>query len=245
MRNIFHFFKKKTEKPGVEYVPNLPDMPAPSEAAGTAMVDFITGELDISSFIERYRTNPDIADWLQSIVDYVIQYNVPPRRRFVTDVSGGEEREYLSHSTVEKFIPDSSGTYPRHEYIWESVRQYICYFEPHTIRGAFAIFTLVADIYYQYDFMMVDRTDKYENDYAFMLETIPRYVNSVDGEAYIQKMIIPRFPETMSKTARKQRIRAAIREDFTRECKQYPRWLQESEWPVGASGIPMVLSVKR
>lgn len=66
---------------------------------------------------------------------------------------------------------------------------------------------------------------------------IPDYLSGGESEKYIQKNIIPLFPDTMKKTERKKAIKAKIKECFKSE-KGYPCWPQGSEWPLDKEGNP-------
>ena len=105
-----------------------------------------------------------------------------------------------------------------------------------TASGASTFYIEVYSIYYQID-QSVPFCYKYGDAYSFAIEVIPEYLEGGESEKYIQKHIIPLFPETMKKTERKKAIKAKIKEAFKSE-KGYPCWPQASEWSMDKEGKP-------
>lgn len=91
-------------------------------------------------------------------------------------------------------------------------------------------------IYYQID-QSIPFCYKYGEACRFAIEVIPEYLEGGTSEKYIQKHIIPLFPETMKKTERIKAIKAKIKETFKSE-KGYPCWPQSSKWPMDKEGKP-------
>lgn len=79
---------------------------------------------------------------------------------------------------------------------------------------------------------------KYENDYDFLLDIQPAWLN-IDDDSIFQK-IIAEIPQDFSKNKRiklgKERVKALFKYD-----KTYPRWIQGAEWPI-VNGKPLVFS---
>lgn len=105
-----------------------------------------------------------------------------------------------------------------------------------TAAGASEFYNEVFEIYWQID-QNIDYCYKYSEAFDFSLDVIPDYLSGGESEKYIQKNIIPLFPDTMKKGERKKAIKAKIKECFKSE-KGYPCWAQYSEWPMDKEGKP-------
>ena len=73
-----------------------------------------------------------------------------------------------------------------------------------------------------------------------MLDACPEYIGGVEvEEAGIIEAILDSVPETLPKSKRIKEVKSRIKEAFHVSGIIYPRWVQEAEWPVSASGKPM------
>lgn len=211
------------------------------EQAQQTIVDFLNGTLDIVEFRKIYDENPEINDFLQRIIDDMKR---DPNREILRFpmIINNEERPYIQ--TVSELL--SPETDPGLQYFcpprYESVRQCLTYeyrlitHDVETANGASEFYNEVYSIYYQAD-QSVPFCYKYSDAFSFALDVIPEYLDGGESEKYIQKHIIPLFPETMKKTERKKGIRAKIKEVFKSE-KGYPCWAQSPEWPMDREGKP-------
>ena len=76
--------------------------------------------------------------------------------------------------------------------------------------------------------------------HSFMLYACPEYIGGVEVEdAGILEAILDGVPETMPKNKRIKEVKSRIKEAFHISGIIYPRWVQEAEWPVSASGKPL------
>lgn len=203
--------------------------------------DFICGKTDIYTFMEAYQESTEIKDLLQNIVNQIIQKNIPIKRR--TYIDKKTNRTYQPKPILEELIPKSVN---KHHLFRKSksqstydISEYIRLNEHKSISGAYRIFLFVSDIYFQID-SNTESTDYYKNEYEFMLDVIPRYLCSGTSEEYISSQIIPKYPADMKKALRKNTIKEEIKNTFKRECKAYPRWLQNAQWPIGTDNLPML-----
>lgn len=210
------------------------------EYAQQVIVDFLKGDLDIVEFRRLYDEKPEIDAFLQKIIDDMKKdYSRKPIP--YTCLVGGEEHSF-SYVVPYLLEPhrDSGRSYGPPRY--ESVRQCLTYefhaftHDVETASGASAFYSEVYEIYTQID-QSVPFFYKYSDAYSFAIEVIPEYLEGGKSEKYIQKHIIPLFPETMKKGERKKAIKAKIKEDFKSE-KGYPCWAQASEWPMDKEGKP-------
>lgn len=203
---------------------------------------FLEGQIDIHAFRKMYDEDGSINDYLQGIIDEIRAKNGEiepfPFADLFKDGTIFYSREGIGYLLDPDSDPGLQYCPPR----YESVRQMLNYefrMVTHDVRcaqGASLFYNEVLVIYYQID-RTVKMTERYGKEYDFALEVIPDYLSGGEAEAYIQKNIIPLFPESMGKTKRKKAVKSKIREEFRRE-KGYPCWIQHSEWPMGKDGKP-------
>mgnify|MGYP004622145505 FL=1 len=205
---------------------------------------FLEGTVDIVPFKNEMDEHEEIYDFLQDIIDNIKKKNgeIRPYPFPHPAIPGGV---LLSTDTIEYLlVPESYpgllyGCPPSHE----SVRQLLNYEfrrSTHNVRtasGALNFFNQVLVIYYQIS-QDIHPTRRYSEAHGFALDVIPQYLSGGEAEMYIQREIIPLFPDTMKKTERKKAVKAKIKEEFKSE-KGYPGWVQSSDWPIGANGKPM------
>ena len=211
------------------------------EYAQQAIIDFLSNKIDVVEFRNLYNENPDINDFLQKIIDDMKKDNSRKILYFPLLISG-VENQYIQ-AVPDLLSPETDpgrlyGCPPR----YESVHQCLTYefrlatHDVETADGASEFYIEVYSIYYQID-QSIPFCYKYSDAYRFAIEVIPDYLEGGSSEKYIQKFIIPLFPETMKKSERKKAIKAKIKEAFKCE-KGYPCWPQASEWPMDTEGKP-------
>ena len=210
------------------------------EYAQKTIVDFLSGNLDIIEFRRLYDEKPEIDAFLQKIID---DMKKDPTRKPIPYTCLIGREEYSFSSVVPYLLAPE--TDPSLQYCpprYESVRQLLTYefrlftHDVETAHGASVFYSQVYEIYRQID-QTVPFCYKYSDAFNFALDVIPEYLSGGESEKYIQKHIIPLFPETMKKTERKKAIKAKIKEAFKSE-KGYPCWPQSSEWPMDKEGKP-------
>lgn len=205
------------------------------------IINFLNGTLDIVEFRRMYDEQPEIDAFLQKIIDDMKKDYSRKPIPYTCRLSDGYE--YSFSSTVPYLLAPE--TDPGLQYCpprYTSVRQCLTYefrlmtHDVETANGASTFYSEVYEIYRQID-QSVDYCYKYSDAFNFALDVIPEYLAGGTSEKYIQKHIIPLFPDTMKKTERKKAIKAKIREAFKSE-KGYPCWPQSSEWPMDKEGKP-------
>lgn len=210
---------------------------------------FLEGTVDVVAFKHEMDEHEEIYDFLQDIIDDIKKKNgeIIPYPFPHPAIRGGV---LLSTETIEYLLEPESypglayGSPPAHE----SVRQLLnyehnmCTHNVETASGASEFFNEILVIYYQLS-QDIHPTSRYGEAFSFALDVIPQYLSGGEAEMYIQREIIPLFPDTMKKAERKKAIKAKINEEFKRE-KGYPRWVQSADWPMGKDGKPMTY-VKR
>ena len=206
--------------------------------------DFVCGRMDISEFIALYEQDDSLADYLDSVIEYIEAHHIPIKRRTVLIKNVNQNKPFAMRSNVEIFIKeyaqdfrDLSDGWKRNPPKAGAELKTISHLTAH---GASRIHRIVSDIYYQLDPSTV-RTEKYREEYEFSLDVLPGYLaGGISAENYVSQYILPKYPATMKKGERKRLVKEEIKQAFQRDCKGYPRWLQMPEWPMGTDGTPMV-----
>lgn len=81
--------------------------------------------------------------------------------------------------------------------------------------------------------------DKYRQDYLFLLDIQPSWLDITDDQGIFDKILAER-PKELSKTKQIAWGKAELKKLF-RYDKTYPRWVQDPEWPI-VNGKPLVFS---
>lgn len=203
--------------------------------------DFLEGKIGITEFKEHCNKDDAIYTFLQNIIDE-IKANDGKIESFPDDSSSEGVHcsdEGVGYLLAPETDPGLKYGCPPH---YNSVKQMLNYewnsytMNVRTASGALNFFNEVLVIYYQIDKTVIP-TEKYSDEYDFILQVIPEYLEGGEAEVYIQEHIVPLFPTTMKKTARIKALKQKIKEEFKTE-KGYPRWYQSSAWPIGKDGKP-------
>lgn len=203
------------------------------------LIDFLSGRLDIVEFRKMYDSDPAINEFLQGIIDSMREKGQKPiNRAYANDGDKSVRFSTVTFLLSPELYRDIPAAPPR----YTSVRACLNYefrmdtHDVETASGASLFYSDVYDIYYQTD-QSVSYCERYHKAYGFALDVIPEYLLGGEAEKYIQRYILPQFPDTMKKTERKRAIKLMIREKFRTE-KGYPCWVQQSEWPICKNGEP-------
>lgn len=206
--------------------------------------DFVCGNTEISEFVLQYNQNNALADYLDSVVEYIATNDIPIKRRLVLMKNVNQNKPFELRSYVEQFIKEYAQNFRDLSDVWKSdppkVGEYLKTQTYLTACGAFKMHSIVADIYYQIDSELV-RTEKYHDEYEFSLDVLPGYLaGGVSAENFVSQYILSKYPSTLRKSERKRLVKEEIKQAFQRDCKGFPRWIQMPEWPIGSDAKPMV-----
>lgn len=211
--------------------------------------NFVCGDIDVTEFMAQYNQNDELAIFLDSVIEYIATHNIPIKRRTVFMKNVNQNRPFEMRSHVERFIKEHAQNFRDLSDTWKSnppkVGSYIKTQSHLTALGAFEIHSIVSDIYYQIDPTLV-RTEKYHEEYEFSLDVLPGYLaGGVSAENFVSQYILSKYPSTMKKGERKRLVKEEIKQAFQRECKDFPRWIQMPEWPIGTNERPMIYIGKK
>lgn len=210
----------------------------------TIIKEFVCGKMNISDFMMRYNQSDNLADYLNSIVDYIAAHNIPIKRRTVLMKNVNQGRPFELRSYTEQFIKEYAQNFQDLSNAWKEnppkVGAYLNTLSHLTALGAYTIHSIVADVYYQID-PSLERTEQYHEEYEFLLDVLPGYLaGGISAENYVSQFILSKFPASMKKGERKRLVKEEIRLAFQRDGKGFPRWIQAPEWPMGTDKRPMI-----
>lgn len=206
--------------------------------------EFVSGQMNISEFVMQNDQSDDLANYLDSIVNYIATYDLPIKRRTVLIKNVNQNKPFEMRSYVEQFIKEHAQSFRDLSDNWKAhppkVGAYLKTLSPLTAHGAFKMHSIVADIYYQID-PSLERTEQYHAEYEFSLDVLPGYLaGGISAENYVSQFILSKYPASMKKVERKRLVREEIKLAFQRNCKGFPRWIQMPEWPIGSNEKPMI-----
>lgn len=181
------------------------------------VIDFIEGRVNVTDFFSTLKNDPRVFDWLQSLVSEGENWSYD----FVWNGSSYDEiigpydvRRVFSYFCKRGGETRAGNQLNIHDWIYRLVKKS---FPDESIK--------------------IDTT--IENKFNFLLEACPEYLLSVDVESSgILEELMEEFPETMSKGKRIKAFKEKLKSMFFIEGQKYPRWIQDSEWPLSKTGKP-------
>lgn len=201
------------------------------------ILQFVKGEIDFNLFYDEYCKDEKIIQCLENAVTFLCEKNISVTYDAVYRENYSlKEAEYyiqknrMDHtyivvpnknyptvkSLIDHFINSNCSFFMKKSEIYDLIFSITVAFEPNII-------------YYH----------KYSNDFKFFIRAVPSYITG--GEAacnYIEKEIITKIPFNVSETKRIKLCKEQIKQKFFIEGQKYPRWIQESEWPLSKTGKP-------
>lgn len=176
------------------------------------VIDFVEGRVEARDFMIRFRDDPALAEWLQSIVpEGKVAYMTDPNAMEWMLVEIPYDIHFQIDKDIEKF--DDLGN------------QYNVHCE---------ISRLILEVFSDEG---IEKSNKFKKRFNFLIKNCPNSVGGPEADAYIGK-ILNEIPEDLPTKTRIQMFRARIKEEFHLDGKRYPYWLQEAEWPMN-NGKPM------
>lgn len=181
------------------------------------VIDYLEGRIEPQIFTQTLKTDASLLDWLQSIVP---EGKVGYFEKIVRPDGSWYQRTgpySVRHATDMIFESKRSRLVTNMEIFGVVSRLYAEAFPDETIRVSTAL----------------------REKHAFLLEACPDYLDSVEiADAGILEGLMEEFPDTMPKTKRVKAFRNKLKAMFYVEGQKYPRWIQQSEWPLSKTGKP-------
>jgi hypothetical protein len=184
--------------------------------------DFVEGRVPSIDFVKRMEEDPEILDWVQSIV--------PPDRMYT------------------KIVRDKNETYPFQNYTIATVPYDIrgiidqtCYGRRKTSIGCrLNIHSTISECVLQaFPDKNLEKDESLHLTHKLLLSICPEYIggSEVDDSGILED-IVGSIPRQLSQTQGKKWAKEEIRKRFHIKGHHYPHWSQEPEWPMN-QGEPM------
>ena len=175
------------------------------------VIDYIEGRVESKAFLEEMQKNPEITDWLQTLVP-----------------EGTTRTIYWPKRTVVPYIVKDA----LHDTLTAPGSSVI----GRELNVHYEIYCLVNNAFPELKL----KYDKTLNDkHLFMLDACPEYLDSPDiASAGIYDKLMDELPKEMSKTKKIKEFRKRLKEMFYIEGHKHPHWIQDSEWPLSKTGKP-------
>ena len=186
-------------------------------------VSFAEGRITVPEMLVQTEAHPELLDWLTSIAD-------PKLFKTYT--------EQVDHD--EEFGP----TYTPIEHPFDAKLQIQVYV--YEGQGASSQLGRYLNIHHNFskilttafpeDGIVIDQT--LSDKCNFMMDACPQYIGGPEVDHLLDELLAE-IPETLSKTKRAKLYKEKIKEMFHITGNQFPRWVQEAEWPISPTGKPM------
>ena len=182
------------------------------------VIDYLEGRVDSNEFIKTLKSDSSIFDWLQSMLPNgttMFDYKFDEHFRVIEK----KEVPYNVSNVINGILTQLGET---------------------TLGKEYNLHCYIARLFEKYlpmEKFTIDKT--LEVKVKFLLEACPEYLDSVAIEnSGVFEKLMEQLPESMPKTKRIKEFRKRIKEMFYVEGQKYPRWIQESEWPLSKTGKP-------
>lgn len=150
------------------------------------------------------------------------------------DMSAGEfQGQLISNKEVYKPLYDEYFDCHRLLYLQKygfSLYDYTVDRNVNTIYGRYCLQDSTCKVLEQHN-IVFSETSKYTDDFRFSLNCIPSYLEGVRTEEYIDREILSKLSDDLSKTKKLQLAKQEIKRHF-RWQKSFPHWIQAGEWPI-------------
>ena len=181
------------------------------------VIDYVEGRVSSKEFRLKVLTDRSIVMWLQSIV---------PTGEKMMIVEGFNEYG----SAITKYVPYNIEYQIKNNWKCENGTT------ENELNMIYEIFRLLNEAFPELN-LVVDET--LGNKYDFILDACPEYLLSVEIEqSGIIDSLMQEIPSKLSKTKRIDVFKTKLKKMFYVEGRKYPRWIQESEWPLSKTGKP-------
>lgn len=182
------------------------------------IIDYLEGSVDSKNFIETLKNDCSLIEWLQNIIPSgttMFDYKFDERFRVIDK----KEVPYDVSNVIEGILTQRGEA---------------------ALGKAYNLHCYIARLFENYLPMEKFTMDKtLEIKVKFLLEACPEYLDSIAIEnSEIFASLMEQLPESMPKTKQIKEFRKRLKEMFYIEGNKYPRWIQESEWPLSKTGKP-------
>ena len=177
-------------------------------------IDFLSGKFSVEKMIKCINSDKKYLEWFKGIVP-------SGEKMFITQTEILHDGNTVSIKEVdfdlEKYI----------DYMWN--------FKGKTkIAREYNIFGKIAGVIkdaFPYENIEIDDTLK--NRFILLIDVCPDYIGGQEAELVVEKIL-----DTNPNTSKKE-LKNIIKDTFYIVGKNYPKWIQNPEWPISKNGRPM------
>lgn len=182
------------------------------------VIDYVEGRVTPNAFLEKIKEDSSVLDWIQSIVpEGKLSYY-----EIVTKDDGTWYQRTGPYSI--KHVLNSIWKQKGETRLVKSYNTHSC------------ISKLLIEVYPDED-IKIDTT--LSQKINFLLDACPEYLNSEAIEsAGILESLMEKIPQSIPRSKRIKNFREELKKMFYIEDQKFPRWIQESEWPLSKTGKP-------
>lgn len=182
------------------------------------VIDYLEGRVPSKEFIKELQKDTKITDWLQTLV---------PEGEMRTIVDGYDEAGHTRFKKIPYIVSEGIAC-DLYERAGMLIGRELNVFSRISIlvKHAFPELEIVLD-------------NTLDNQFNFLLDACPEYLSSIEiSSSGILDELMEELPEDMPKTKRIKQFKERLKAMFYVEGQKYPRWIQESEWPLSKTGKP-------
>ena len=184
------------------------------------VIGFVEGTVNHKEFVKECITNPDILNWIQSIV---------PEGETCTKLNLYKDETGVIRSNSEIIPYDIHVVFEQAYY--QCTGQLSMYRTIHDFISDIVQKGLINE--------KINVSTRLQKIRRFMIEYCPSYVGGPDvDESMILETLYDEIPVNLSESKRGKLFKERVKELFPCADKKYPRWIQEPEWPM-SNGKPM------
>lgn len=184
------------------------------------VIDYVEGRVKSDEFFAEIRSNSRVLDWIQSQVPEGKTCYLPD---IVTRSDGSWYQKTMPYDiryVIGDDILKQTGSIP----LGEKLNKFT------------SISQLIMEIFPNENIQMSDELDQ---KFDFLLDACPEYLwsNEIENSGIFER-ILEGIPENISKSKKIKMFRETLKKMFYVEGQKYPRWIQDSEWPLSKTGKP-------
>ncbi len=179
-----------------------------------AIIDFLEGRVSFDEFWKEWTTKPELQQWLDHVANLK---NDLPNEWLEDKAYCGIRRAIHIHYNGSASTFLNSGPFPDPKV-------------PKSLSVSAKYNALAAVIKLAYPDIKTIST--YEEEASYFYGSVSDYYDGEEVIPYIEDLL-SLFSTSLGKTKRIKAAKKALKDAFHVEGRNYPRWVQEPEWPMG------------
>lgn len=186
-------------------------------------ISFVEGKISVPEMLARTEEEPALLDWLTGIADPQFQTHI---LQVEEDEDGDKTYTTITHPFDAK-LQIQAYVYEGYGASGSKLGRYL------NIHGYFSRVLTAA---FPEEEIVVDKT--LSEKFGFMLDACPEYIGGPEVDALLDDLL-SEIPQELSKTKRAKLYKDKVKATFHIAGNQFPRWVQDAEWPLSPTGKPM------